>query len=304
MKARKNDSIFPRLFYCGVFIAVILIGCQSTSKELTRTRPASDGSTVTPETVLIPAGEFISGSNQTERELGYHLDELAYGHSRTREQQWYARERPRKRRHTDAFSITKTPITNKQYALFVKATNYKSPNVSTKTWSRYGLVHPYQQTRRFTWNQDVPPQNREQHPVVLVSHTDATAYANWLSEQTGENWRLPDELEWEKAARGLTGNIFPWGNEFDPNRLNSHDLGPFDTLPVGQFPSGQSPFGLLDAAGQVFEWTADSKVSKRAVVKGGSWDDKGCGVCRAAARHTRPMNIKHILIGFRLVKDQ
>lgn len=72
-------------------------------------------------------------------------------------------------------------------------------------------------------------------------------------------------------------------------------------MAVGSFPSGASPYGALDMAGQVFEWTASEGNPGRFIVKGGSWDDKGCGVCRAAARHTRPAEVRHILIGFRLV---
>ena len=74
---------------------------------------------------------------------------------------------------------------------------------------------------------------------------------------------------------------------------------------MGRFPEGASPYGLLDAAGQVFEWTATpaSGGAKRFVVKGGSWDDSGCGICRPAARHSRPGALKHILIGFRLVAE-
>ena len=74
-------------------------------------------------------------------------------------------------------------------------------------------------------------------------------------------------------------------------------------MPVGAFPDGASVYGLLDAAGQVFEWTATPAGPGRFLVKGGSWDDKGCGVCRPAARHGRPASIKHILIGFRLVAE-
>jgi len=138
--------------------------------------------------------------------------------------------------------------------------------------------------------------------VVLVAYQDARAYGEWLSKATGRTWRLPTEIEWEKAARGADGRRFPWGDAFDPELLNSHDKGPFDTVPVARFPRGKSPYGLLDPAGQVFEWTS-TKIGKSGyLVKGGSWDDKGCGVCRPAARHSRPQGLKHILIGFRLVR--
>jgi hypothetical protein len=75
-------------------------------------------------------------------------------------------------------------------------------------------------------------------------------------------------------------------------------------IPAGSCLLGKSPFGMLDAAGQVFEWTADRAGPGRVIVKGaGSWDDKGCGVCHPASRHTRPAGLKHILIGFRLVRE-
>ena len=111
------------------------------------------------------------------------------------------------------------------------------------------------------------------------------------------------EAEWEKAVRGTDGHYFPWGNKFDAGLLNSHDKGEFATTEVGQFPKGASEYGLLDGAGLVFEWTSTPANSKRWIVKGGSWDDKGCGVCRPAARHSRPKAIKHILIGFRLFQE-
>lgn len=253
-----------------------------------------------PQTVLIAAGPFIAGSDGTEREAAYVLDEAAYGHNRTRKFGWYDRERERATLHLPAFEITRTPITNGQYAAFVRDTGHPAPDVDAATWAGYRLVHPFARTRRHIWRNQQPPEGREAHPVVLVSHADATAYSAWLSAKTGQLWRLPSELEWEKAARGVDGTYFPWGNRFDPARLNSHDAGPFDTLPVGRYADGASPFGLLDAAGQVFEWTNSPGNPGRFLVKGGSWDDKGCGVCRPAARHARPGGIKHILIGFRL----
>ncbi|MDX1401041.1 MAG: SUMF1/EgtB/PvdO family nonheme iron enzyme [Kiloniellales bacterium] len=254
-----------------------------------------------PELISIPAGLFWSGSDQNERELAYRLDEAAYGHTRTRELKWYDREYKKKRRSTDAYRITKTLITNRQYREFVDATGHRAPDVNEATWRSYRLIHPYSRTRRHAWKDGSLPDGREDHPVVLISHGDAEAYANWLSKMTGEKWRLPTWKEWEKAARGIDGRIFPWGDDWDAGRLNSHDAGPFDTLPVGSFPQGASPFGMLDPAGQVFEWTSSATADGRYEVRGGSWDDSGCGVCRPAARHSRPEHLKHILIGFRLV---
>lgn len=275
------------------FFLSLLFVCQQLQAE----------SGVAPETLAIPAGPFIAGSDSAERETGYRLDEAAYGHSVTRQNGWYDRERPRGEKTLPAFAITKTAVTNRQYAAFLDETGHRPPDVTEDTWQSYGLIHPYDRTRRHAWYKGKPPSGRAQHPVVLVAHADALAYAEWLTRKTGRAWRLPSELEWEKAARGADGRVFPWGNSFDPAKLNSHDHGPFDTLPVGSFPKGQSPYGLLDAAGQVFEWTSSPGNPGRFLVKGGSWDDKGCGVCRPAARHARPKDLKHILIGFRLVHD-
>lgn len=251
----------------------------------------------------MPAGAFIAGSDRAEREAAYRLDEVAYGHSRTREGRWYESEAARHEAQLTAFSIAATPITNRLYAAFLTASGHPAPDVDPQTWTGYGLIHPYTRTRRHAWRDGQPPPGREDHPVVLVSHADAEAFAAWLSAQTGRRWRLPSALEWEKAARGAAGHRFPWGEAWDPGKLNSHDAGPFDTLPVGSFPAGASPFGLLDAAGQVFEWTATLAGNKRFLVKGGSWDDSGCGVCRPAAGHGRPAELKHILVGFRLVVE-
>ena len=256
-----------------------------------------------PETIEIAAGAFVRGSGHAERQAAYRLDERAYGHSITRNNKWYESEFARESLEIPAFAITRTLITNGQYAAFVRATGHRSPDVDRDTWQGYRLIHPYDRTRRHAWRRKAPPPERDFHPVVLVSHADARAYAGWLSRKTGRRWRLPSEAEWEKAARGSDGRRFPWGDSFDPKLANSADDGPFDTVPVGSFPAGASPPGLLDAAGQVFEWTSTGSGQGRFIVKGGSWDDKGCGICRPAARHSRPENIKHILIGFRLVRQ-
>ena len=279
----------------GYLPALMILGLGLTGPVLADDR--------LPAVVDVPAGPFIMGSDGFEREAGYRLDERAYGHSRTRQWKWYDREAPRGTVTTKAFAITRTPITNAEYASFVAETGHRPPDVKPDVWRGYGLIHPYERTRRHAWQNGQPPTGRDAHPVVLVSHADARAYAAWLSRRTGQTWRLPSETEWEKAARGVDGRRFPWGDTFVPEKLNSHDAGPFDTVPVGRFPDGASPFGLLDAAGQVFEWTATAAGAGRYTVKGGSWDDSGCGVCRPAARHSRPQALKHILIGFRLVRE-
>ena len=277
-------------------MAALLAACAGSAVAAT---------TLAPEVVVVPAGPFIQGSDRFEREAAYLLDEAAYGHNRTRTGRWYENEPARRTVELPTFEIARGLVTNAQYAAFVTATGHRVPDVDAATWRGYRLIHPYQRTRRHAWTGGAFPPGRGEHPVVLVSHGDARAYGAWLSEVTGRRWRLPREAEWEKAARGSDGRRFPWGQAWNPARLNSHDLGPFDTTPVGAYPAGASPYGLLDTAGQVFEWTATavSGAGERFIVKGGSWDDSGCGVCRPAARHGRPATLKHILIGFRLVAD-
>ncbi len=289
---RHNRSL---AVVAAVTMAVLATGCGVAG--------AGNPEFAAPQTVAVPAGPFIAGSSAAEREAAYLLDERAYGHTVTRDNHWYGRERRPTTHELPAYEITRTPITNAQYAVFLSETGHRAPDVEPDLWASYRLVHPFERTRRHAWRDGVPPEGREDHPVVLVSHGDAESYARWLSDRTGQSWRLPTELEWEKAARGVDGRRFPWGEAWSPDRLNSADRGPFDTVPVAAFPAGASPFGLLDAAGQVFEWTSSPGNPRRFLVKGGSWDDRGCGVCRPAARHARPEALKHILIGFRLVRE-
>jgi formylglycine-generating enzyme required for sulfatase activity len=274
--------------------AILLAICCVASVGFARAEPI---------TIEIAAGNYFIGSSAAQRDIAYNLDEAAYGHSITRDQKWYDNEPPLSKKTGHAFRITRSQITNRQYFEFVRQNRYPAPDVTSETWRGYGLIHPYTRTRRHAWQNGEPPTGREDHPVVLVSYKDASAYAAWLTKTTGQTWRLPTEHEWERAARGDDGRMFPWGDHFDAALLNSHDQGPFDTLPVGLFPNGHSPHGLVDAAGQVFEWTATAAGARRHIVKGGSWDDKGCGVCRPAARHSRPDHLKHILIGFRLIRE-
>lgn len=278
---------------------MLIIGCRTIDGPTTGSVKAKPTGTSQTAMVIISAGRFTMGSTPEEREYGYRLDETLHGSNTARRYGWFASET---RRHPNlpAFRIDRLPVTNMAYYHFVTQTGQPAPYVSESIWKSYGLIHPYRTVRKFLWRDNRPPAGRDAHPVTLVSHTDAAKYCAWRGQQSGRVLRLPTEAEWEKAARGTDGRYFPWGNRFDPERLNSYDGGPFDTVPVGQYPGGQSPYGVFDMAGQVFEWTATAwKTDPPSfVVKGGSWDDLP-GVTRCAARHGRPVYLKHILIGFR-----
>jgi serine/threonine-protein kinase len=98
---------------------------------------------------------------------------------------------------------------------------------------------------------------KSHYPVVNVSWFDAAIYCQWLSEQSGKLVRLPTEAEWEKAARGTDGRLYPWGDEFDPARLNCAEGQRPGTTPLDQFPTGASPYGAMDMVGNTWEWNSD-----------------------------------------------
>ncbi|MGH8066837.1 MAG: formylglycine-generating enzyme family protein [Candidatus Entotheonellia bacterium] len=283
------------LLICGLVALLVLIppcGTQSLAAQTAALTPM----------VLVPAGPFIMGSTPAEREYGYSLDEHR-GSSVARANRWFEHE-ARTSRQLDAFLIDVCPVNNADFKGFVDATGHPPPFVTQESWAGYHLIHDYDTVQRFLWKNRTYPHGRGRHPVVLVSQADATAYCEWRGTQEKRKLRLPTEAEWEKAARGPDGHIFPWGDEFDAARLNSADKGPYDTVPVGSYPDGKSPYGLYDMAGQVFEWTSTPAEQRPGsfIVKGGSWDDLP-GVTRAAARHSRPATLKHILIGFRCTGD-
>ena len=202
----------------------------------------------TPDTTLIPAGPFWMGSD---------FDDTGA----------YANEKPRRKLDLPEYLIGRYPVTNAQYACFVRDTGHAPPE---------------------HWDGENVPTGLEDHPVVNVSHADAEAYCRWLSQFTGEHYRLPTEAEWEKAARGGLPETrhYPWRGDWHLGICNTEELNRNSTTPVYKFePTNQSPFGVVDMAGNVWEWTAswyqkypgsphESRKygQKFRVVRGGSWD--------------------------------
>lgn len=252
--------------------------------------------------IKIPAGAFSMGSDRAEREYGYRI-----GSHAARRWRWFDNwELPRKRVALAEYFIDKNLTTQAEYRRFVWANGYHAPFISPEDYERQGyLVHPYASVHRYLWTRNKDgrptyPKSLANHPVVLVSQSDAQAYCAWRGGESPARYRLPTEAEWEKAARGVDAKYFPWGNTFDPERLNyGYKVGA--TTPVGTYPKGKSPYGVLDMAGNVFEWTSTPFSKSRTTMKGGgSWDDQS-GITRAAAHHGRNPKARHLLFGFRCV---
>jgi iron(II)-dependent oxidoreductase len=222
---------------------------------------------VPPDMVLIPAGEFIMGSN------GDIPD-----------------ENPAHKVYLDNYYIDKYEVSWGDYMKFVKEKGYPRPR--------------YVDDPRFSGN------NR---PAMGITYEDAEAYAKWA------NKRLPTEAEWEKAARGEKERIYPWGNEFSPDKVNcATDIDGYKTTaPVNAFPEGASPYGVFNMAGNVWEWCTDfynatyyyvspprnpkgPKNEERHVLRGGSWNNSRFNT-RTTGRWSYWPDLKRNYIGFRLV---
>ena len=156
------------------------------------------------------------------------------GSDPARDKQAYDDEQPQHRLALPEFYIGKCPVTNEQYAAFIRATGQAAPG---------------------HWKNGQTPADRNGHPVVNVSWKDAVAFGQWLSQASGKVTRLPTEAEWEKAARGSDGRIYPWGNDPPTKELCNFNNNVDGTTPVGQYQAGASPCGALDMAGNVWEWT-------------------------------------------------
>ena len=178
--------------------------------------------------------------------------------------------------HVDAFYVDKYPVTNAEYAKFVEATGHPPP----PDWEEKGGTYP---------------PDMANHPVVFVNWFDAQDYAAWAGK------RLLTETEWEKAARGTDGRVYPWGDWFDKVMCNASEAGVGGTTPVGKYsPFGDSPYRVCDMAGNVWEWTATDWTpgSSSKVQRGGSFVNRG-SYARCAYRYLGVPEPRNPNVGFR-----
>ena len=311
MKAPFLELFRRSLVPIALFLLASCAGSPSTSEPSIAQRDCeADGNFV-----FVPAGEFVAGSDRAERDYGYRISAEAIADSEAaiaraeaslRAKQWFEREASKATKNLSAFCIARNLVTNAEYQAFVSATDHRSPGISEAEYQQQGfLVHPYEDVKPFLWRNGKHPAGKGQHPVVLVSYEDALAFAAWQGERDGYAYRLPAADEWEKAARGTDGRYFPWGDRWEKSATNAEERVGY-TNEIGAYPRSRSTYGIEDMAGNVFEYTSTLGQETRgrvSVMKGCSWDDLP-GFCRAAYRHTRPVRSRHILFGFRLVRER
>lgn len=185
--------------------------------------------------VSVPAGEFLMGCNEEDDSECTEDD-----------------EKPQRKVNVPAFRIDRTEVTVEAYRRCFDAKRCSVPDTKGRgscNWDRAGY---------------------EKHPINCIDWNQAEAFCAWAGK------RLPTEAEWEKAARGTDGRVYPWGATWDITRANVYESydGYKDTAPVGSFPAGASPYGALDMAGNVWEWTADwYRNGETRSLRGGSWVD-------------------------------
>jgi len=246
-----------------------------------------------PIMVVVPAGEFIMGTSDIQVNQMMCKEEWAM--------EWYDKdlfrvEQPQHLVSLPAFEIGLNPVTNQEYSQFVWDSGYKVP----KTWDGFRFAD-----------------GTGEHPVTGVSKIDAEAFCQWLNRKLNTWFRLPTEAEWERAARGTDGRIYPWGDEFDPWRCNTSESNKRGTTPVGNYsPGGNSPIGAMDMVGNVWEWTSSLMLPypyqaegeapsdfrpEKFVLRGGSWYYTR-KLARCAVREAAYETTVSPAIGFRLAQ--
>jgi formylglycine-generating enzyme required for sulfatase activity len=245
-----------------------------------------------PQLVAIPTGKFVMGTS--EEEIHWLAENTDWGCSVKRD--YFKDEQPQHEVMLGEYQIGRYPVTNLEYQAFVQSTGHRPP------------MH---------WKGNDAPEEISDHPVTFICYDDAIAFCEWLSKLTEKPYRLPTEAEWEKAARGTDGRIYPWGAEFEVKFCNTEESGIQSTTPVGQYsPDGDGPYGCADMSGNVWEWCSDWYVEKYyqnspvedpmgltesawRVVRGASWFSNQRRARCAARNRFEPDNC-HNHIGFRV----
>ena len=195
------------------------------------------------ELVRVPAGIFLMGAANSDPQAD-------------------ANEKPQSRTSVGDFYIGKYDVTNAQFAAFVKDTGYNT--TADDLGSGTVLItttHSWVEVKGANWQHPRGPGSnivgKDDYPVVMVSWDDAVAFCKWVSDKTGRRVRLPSEAQWEMAARGGNGQMYPWGNEPPTSNLANFNNNESGLMPVGDYsPAGDSPYGAADMAGNVWQWTS------------------------------------------------
>ncbi len=240
-------------------------------------------------TKLIPAGTFRMGSR------------------------FHPREKPIQFVPVAEFQITHIPVTVSQYSVFVDSAAEKERrwwsdagwrwlNGESEGWGRINRLEPD------GWAAQL---RNPLHPVTGITFYEAEAYCAWLGSVKNKKLRLPTEQEWEYAARGMDGRPFPWGEEFDPQLVNTSETGQMSTVEAASLPGDMSPFGVMDMCGNVQQWTSSTYTPLQGellpagpwrVARGGSFNDTVFG-SRTSYRRPYPEGYFYPFLGFRMVVE-
>lgn len=192
----------------------------------------------------------------------------------------------------DNFEIGKYPVTNGEYEDYCREANKPYPKRIAETLARVNTTSLEYQLFRL-------------HPVVHISKTDAEAFCNFYNFRDGANFHLPTESEWELAAGGKEKRVYPWGNEWHRDYCNTYESGIGTTTPVGSFPQSNTPEGVCDMAGNVWEWTANMYGGDgEFIIRGCSWKSS-CSWWRQVGKPLRSNlhpNLELNDVGFRVVR--
>ena len=236
----------------------------------------------------------------------------------------FADEMPQHALLIDDYWMARFTVTNAQFRRFIEANPDYKTTAEEQGWAHVFDGKEWRDGEGANWLHPYGPKsnilNKDNHPVVCVSWLDAMNYCNWANEVFWADevglLRLPTEAEWEKAARGPIGLIYPWGNNFDQDCVNSENNGQKDTVAVNAYPAGASPYGCEQMAGNVWEWThslwrdypykaddgrEDEKDIGPRVLRGGAFSGSLNRLARCASRTMLDPLIGLSDIGFRVM---